>query len=82
MKVKQLIAVLAACLILVATGFMGALSARQERSLIEETGTDIVQNALPVFIPAERLKSHCRKRTLLQGSISWERFSPLQADRS
>lgn len=51
MKVKQLIAVLAACLILVATGFMGALSARQERSLMEETGTDIVQNALSGLYP-------------------------------
>jgi protease-4 len=51
MKAKQLIALLAACLILVATGFMGAYSARQERSLMEETGTDIARNVLSNFYP-------------------------------
>lgn len=51
MKAKQLIAVLAACLILVATGFLGALSARQQHAFMTETGTDIAEKVLSSYYP-------------------------------
>lgn len=49
MKAKQLIALLAACLILVATGWLGAFSARQERSFMEERVSSTAENVLSGF---------------------------------
>lgn len=51
MKAKQLIALLAACLILLATGWFGALSARQERSFMEEAGAGAAEKVISAFYP-------------------------------
>lgn len=51
MKAKQVIALLAACLILLATGYLGALSARQERSFMDEAGAGAAEKVFSAFYP-------------------------------
>lgn len=51
MKAKQVLAVLAACLILIATGLFGAARARQEQAAAEQISTGLMENVMENINP-------------------------------